>query len=1258
MVCLAGILLGAQAAQASHTPLNWFDTVCSGSTTIRCWHPIPNASNPVRDLTAGQGDASKATAPNPSSADIWSGASNTLNSVYFGYDDNGTTTADDDVMFFRMRLFDTPGLGGANPGSQADGPYDANTTWNFVLDINGDGWVDFINTTDGKSGKNQDPSDDMVLFRNTSTSQQNVTNSANCTSGGSMLWTHDSVDTANDVCTSNTASPCDFKFTRIYNDSANSGGYFLDMQFPLSIFDTCSGSDTDGDGIGGSQVLTPTSNFMFCATTSTQPQDPSNKDLGATGTYNMSSTRRLPCGDNCSLAGGCVNPPVVTAFSRACGTGTNSSPITLTATVMDTLIPNGAGTDVIDSIQDVAIYYQQDGSGNPFTLAAAASGTNPVTSPGSQPSLWSMSWNTSALPTSPTPNYWIQVVATDNDGNVASSVPALIDISTCTITTTPVTLASFNAERQDGKVRFRWTTATEAGNVGFNLYARTDKGLRRINAVPIPSKKIDSLEPQSYSYETSDEDFQAYDLYIEDVDVQGRGRMHGPFGFARGYGRKVELDRIDWDSIRQAVSQEVRKVTGATKGGAAATSAAADLRVDRDGLYRVTYEALAAAGIDLAGVAADDLALTLRGAPVPMSVSAGGGAKAVFGPGSAIEFVGKGLDTLYTATNVYRLSVDRQLARRAQVDTRAPRKGAASPSWYQETATVERELEYSFASPNGDPWYDTSMLVFNSPQEFTFSTSLDGLVAAGGPATLRVGLWGVTDWPQAPDHRTVLRFNGLQVADELFDGLSDHQIAVQLPAGLPQEGANTLTVRMPADTGVDYDLVNLDRWSVTYPRAFIARQGRLSFQGTAEAFRVTGLPGADPIIYRSQGDRLTRLAPSDPASAGGSWSVSLAGDKTQEATYWVSAPSALLTPGIAPSRDGSGITAPGSAKYLVISHSSFLSGLAPLITERQAQGLTTRVVDVEDVFARFSQGVFDAKAIQDYVAWAAANLGTEYVLLVGGDTYDYRNFLGQGSISFVPSLYSETSHIVKFTPADPLFGDVDGDGLTDVAIGRLPVRTAAELDSVVGKTLDYARKSYSRTALFAADALDPNSDVSFTQVSDNFVRQLPADWTAEKAYIDELGLGGARGALMSALNSGVALTTFVGHSGPTAWTFSGLFNAGDAMQLTNAGRPTVVSQWGCWNTWYVAPGFDTLGHKLLLSGDRGAAAVLGATALTEVASDHELGLLLSRRLTQPGMTIGKAILDAKRELAIRHPEMLDVLVGWTILGDPALSVEP
>jgi hypothetical protein len=99
-------------------------------------------------------------------------------------------------------------------------------------------------------------------------------------------------------------------------------------------------------------------------------------------------------------------------------------------------------------------------------------------------------------------------------------------------------------------------------------------------------------------------------------------------------------------------------------------------------------------------------------------------------------------------------------------------------------------------------------------------------------------------------------------------------------------------------------------------------------------------------------------------------------------------------------------------------------------------------------------------------------------------------------------------------------------------------------------------------------------------------------------------------------------------------------------------------QWGCWNTYYVDPIYNYLVQKLLFSGDKGSAAVLGSVTLTDSDSEQLLGELLTPRLTTPGMSIGQALLDAKRELALTHPEMIDVLMGWNLMGDPALVVQP
>jgi hypothetical protein len=72
----------------------------------------------------------------------------------------------------------------------------------------------------------------------------------------------------------------------------------------------------------------------------------------------------------------------------------------------------------------------------------------------------------------------------------------------------------------------------------------------------------------------------------------------------------------------------------------------------------------------------------------------------------------------------------------------------------------------------------------------------------------------------------------------------------------------------------------------------------------------------------------------------------------------------------------------------------------------------------------------------------------------------------------------------------------------------------------------------------------------------------------------------------------------------------------------------------------------------------GAAAVLGASTLTDSESEHELGTRVTPRLVEPGVPMGQAIQEAKEDLARTSPELRDVLLGWTLLGDPMTIVTP
>lgn len=842
------------------------------------------------------------------------------------------------------------------------------------------------------------------------------------------------------------------------------------------------------------------------------------------------------------------------------------------------------------------------------------------------------------------------------------------DDDTVTITT-PATVDYFSATETAEGVRFDWSTATETANAGFNLYVRTPDGqVTKLNDALILSSVLDSSGVTDYSVTLAG--VPAGQYFIEDVSLFGTTRAHAAIELNSASGARTAPEAIDWAAINAENTALAAARAAAAAGSSFSSSPGSgraverttdptasdsivfptlDMTVREDGIYRLTYEQISAAGLNLNGVARTSLAVTNRGEPVPAYVSA-----ARFGPGAYIEFFGRGLDTIYTDGNVYRLQVDRSLSRPMAISRDASPRGNAFPTYYMETVRVENNNRYSFLSPNGDPWYDFFLsATAGNPQSSSATVALSDPVAtdgAGNPlsATVSYDIWGASEMLAGKDHHATLTANGQPIADQWFDGNE----AIALSGQLTNFGNSvSLKLTAPGDqagaSGVAnfVDTFAVDAYSVTYPRAFSAVDGRLEFTARAPGYQVANLDSDQIVVYQVDGNRPVRLQNIKVTPEGAGYKAAFAGT---DATYYVSTVSALRTPEIALTPAATDING-GTADLLIIAHPNFINGdLDRLVQARQSQGYSVKVVDVTQIYNQYSGGIFDAQAIRDYVNHAISEMGVDYVLLVGGDTRDYRDYSGVNSISFVPSLYAATIDYVKFAPVDPLYTDVNGDNVPDAAIGRFPVRTVEDLQLMVDKTLRYDAGVSVETAVFAADK-------GFEYDGNSFAAAL-SDWSVQTAYPKLLGNAAARTTLINGLNAGPRLAAFVGHSGPNAWISTSFFSAADAQALTNA-NPMFVAQWGCWNTYYVDPAYNTLGDRFLTSGMSGAALVSGATTLTSSSSELALGELFMAQAIQPGMTVGQAMQTAKTELATTNPGMTDVLLGWTILGDPTAVVQ-
>ena len=844
----------------------------------------------------------------------------------------------------------------------------------------------------------------------------------------------------------------------------------------------------------------------------------------------------------------------------------------------------------------------------------------------------------------------------------------------------PVTLAQVSSTLSANSVAIVWQSASETGTLGFNIVDSDSTTRRALSNEMIAARGHYSVAPERYEATINST---PSEFWIEEVDFDGKRSRFGPFTVGKPYGETVVTTPIDW--ARVAAEQTTFRANRTQTPARVNNELVAELRIDRKGIARVSYEALAAGGVDLVNVPVKELALSRNGAQLARFVSSN---DALFGAGDYLEFIATPLDSLYTKTavyNVYRSATDVVAALTSAVQI------AEIGVLTQANANVvlDSNLFYGLSAPGADPWY-LRALTRTSNAAASAQFSLETIEMQGGnSAELLINFWGGLAYAEGgQDHSVQISVNGQVLATKRFDGIVEASVAVVVPDSLlNSSGPQTVELSLLPDTGFPTDRINIESVGLRYVRALKAQAGVLEFaavqtenqisletvfrdglegiagpecQPSLDGFacinyRVSGFSG-EVSAYRSRGSELTRIVTRPSGSNGASF---VAAERLED-TYVFADQSALIRPVVTIKPQPANLLN-SPASYLIIAHDSFVNSLAPLIAARTADGFNVKVVTVQDIYAQYAGGVVDPMAINRYLRAAVPALGTTHVLLVGGDTYDYFNYSGQNAISFVPTLYKRTSDFVSFAPSDLSFADINGDLTPDVAIGRFPVRTNIELQNLIEKTLAYGTAAHARKSLLVADR--SVNGANFVADSNTIANALGVNWQADSSRVflndysnDSAGIAQARSDLVSSINNGRALVSFVGHSSPNNWTFNSLLTANQVNNglFNNSAAPSLIAQWGCYGTYFVVPQYNSLPHALLLKNS-GAAALIGSSSLSDTANDVELGKLLFSRL-EAGDTVGLAMTSAIRNYANVSNSTIQSLLGTTLLGDPALKL--
>lgn len=535
-----------------------------------------------------------------------------------------------------------------------------------------------------------------------------------------------------------------------------------------------------------------------------------------------------------------------------------------------------------------------------------------------------------------------------------------------------------------------------------------------------------------------------------------------------------------------------------------------------------------------------------------------------------------------------------------------------------------------------DPWFWEKLI---GPTDETFTPALADRTAGALSITTRVR-GGTTG-----EHTLALRLNGETVAEETWSGQETETFEAQVQS--PPDGDLELTLHIPeADAGVD--IVLLDRITISYPRTPRAVDDQLTFTAAESGSIAVGDVRAPAGVWRVSSDAVV-VVPAHSADGQVQFKIE-AGEQ-----YVVAGAEAWSQPATMHAADADALASVRpDADYVVVAPAKLQPALEPLLAARREHGHTTFVTTPQAVYDSFSYGQVDPLAIRSFLRHARDEWSQppEFVLLVGDATYDPFGYLSEPAPNLLPSPFIDTAYGGQ-TVSDNVLADLDEDGYPDLALGRIPARTPAQVERVVAKIRTYEKQQaadWQQEVVFVADGAEPR----FKSSSEQLESTLPNGFTTASFYPTDTEP--ATDEVTSILNGGALLVNYVGHGSVNRWGKAGLLTSEVANQLSNGDQLPIYINMTCLTGLFTHPEETSLAESLLWAENGGAVAVLAPTSLTLPDDQTQLNsALLDAILTGEAQTIGEAVVMAKATIPLESSNARDVVATFNLLGDPALT---
>lgn len=536
-------------------------------------------------------------------------------------------------------------------------------------------------------------------------------------------------------------------------------------------------------------------------------------------------------------------------------------------------------------------------------------------------------------------------------------------------------------------------------------------------------------------------------------------------------------------------------------------------------------------------------------------------------------------------------------------------------------------------------------------------------VIADSPVTFKPLLRGISYYSPDPDHRIHYLLNGTEIGVSEFDdqALATPQLDVQATL---LAGSNNFTVQVEDLAGVSgLESIAFYGYYVTYVREMAALNNYLDFSVTAAgSYSIKDFTdNRIRLFHDSSGDgssidELHDFSVND--NGDGTYTVHFAA--ATAGRYYASAVDAYKTAAEAELDTPSELQNITSGyRYLVIAGSGLHDGAQQIVDYRTHAdpALSALVVDIQDIYDEYYYGEPNPKAIRSFLREAYDNWTTKprYVFLVGDSSIDPLGLLGAANrnAAKLPHFFDVTEFLQ--IPNDSRFAYLSNNSLPDLAIGRLPVTTNAQITDYLDKLRAYESAAADSDWMNRIQTINDNVTASwespFTESMINVANLTPSDYALSQLDLGVTDAATAKTQLIDAFDAGRMFLYYMGHGATNLWAAEQLLTVASAAGLQSAAPalPFVASMTCLTGTFHATT--DSLSEALIKTNDRGAIGVLASSGMTVPDAQALFAETLLHHLYRYKEPIGTVLTKVREKLEVLGIDG-DVARSYNLIGDP------